>query len=81
MEPRATWIRGALLTTGLLRGLTIVGWVITLVVGPGGGCPVVRLRPSVRRAGVILLGYGLAYYVVGFPPASRSEKQREHRWD
>jgi hypothetical protein len=55
----------ALLTSGLLGGLTIVGWVITLVVGPVAAVQLWRFRQSGRRAGIILFGYGLAYYVVG----------------
>lgn len=55
----------ALLTSGLLGGLTIVGWVIALVVGPVAAVQLWRFRQSGRRAGIILFGYGLAYYVVG----------------
>ena len=55
----------ALLTSGLLGGLTIVGWVLALVVGPVAAVQLWRLRDSGRRAGIILFGYGLAYYVVG----------------
>jgi hypothetical protein len=50
---------------GLLGGLTIVGWVIALVVGPVATVQLWRLRQSGRRAGIILFGYGLAYYLVG----------------
>jgi hypothetical protein len=38
----------------LLGGLTIVGWVIALVVGP------VATVQRGRRAGIVLFGYGLA---------------------
>ena len=55
----------ALLTSGLLGSLTIVGWVIALVVGPVAAVQLWRFRNSGRRAGIILFGYGLAYYVVG----------------
>jgi hypothetical protein len=55
----------ALLTSGVLGGLTIVGWVLALVVGPVAAVQLWRLRDSGRRAGIILFGYGLAYYVVG----------------
>lgn len=55
----------ALLPSGLLGGLTIVGWVIALVVGPVATVQLWRFRPSGRRAGIILFGYGLAYYLLG----------------
>jgi len=54
-----------LLTSGLLGALTIVGWVIALAVGPVAAVQLWRFRESGRRAGIILFGYGLAYYVVG----------------
>jgi hypothetical protein len=63
---------GALLASGLLGGLTIVGWVITLVMGPIAAVQLWRFRDSGRRAGIILFGYGLAYYVVGLLDALRS---------
>jgi hypothetical protein len=55
----------ALVTSGLLGGLTILGWVLTLVAGPVAAVQLWRFRDSGRRAGIILFGYGLAYYVVG----------------
>jgi hypothetical protein len=53
------------LASGLLGGLTIVGWVIALVVGPVATVQLWRFRQSGRRAGIVLFGYGLAYYLVG----------------
>jgi hypothetical protein len=55
----------ALVTSGLLGALTIVGWVIALVVGPVAAVQLWRFRPGGRSAGIILFGYGLAYYLVG----------------
>src|SRR5512134_1750458 len=55
----------ALLTSGVVGGLTIVGWVIALVVGPVATVQLWRFRQSGRRAGIVLFGYGLAYYLVG----------------
>jgi hypothetical protein len=55
----------ALLSAGLLGGLTIVGWAIALVAGPVAAVQLWRFRQSGRRAGIILFGYGLAYYLVG----------------
>ena len=73
----------ALLTSGLARGLTIVGWAIALVVGPAAAVKLWRFRPSGCRAGIILFGYGLAYYVVGLlalrspgPPPGTSSRQQ-----
>jgi hypothetical protein len=56
---------GAILISGLLGSLTVVGWVIALVVGPVAAVQLWRFRETGRRAGIILFGYGLAYYVVG----------------
>jgi hypothetical protein len=56
---------GPLLSSGLLGGLTIVGWVIALVVGPVAAVQLWRFRESGRRAGIILFGFGLLYYAVG----------------
>jgi hypothetical protein len=55
----------ALVTSGLLGGLTIVGWVIALVVGPVAAVQLWRFRQSGRRAGIVLFGSGVAYYLVG----------------
>ena len=55
----------ALPSSGLLGGLTIVGWVIALVVGPVAAVQLWRFRQSGRRAGIILFGFGLAYYLLG----------------
>jgi hypothetical protein len=56
---------GALLRSGLLGGLTVVGWLITLVVGPVAAVQLWRFRESGRRAGIVLFGFGCVYYVVG----------------
>jgi hypothetical protein len=56
---------GALLKSGLLGVLTLVGWAITLVIGPVAAIQLWRFRQSGRRAAIVLFGYGLAYYVVG----------------
>jgi hypothetical protein len=45
-----------LLASGLLGGLTIVGWVIALVVGPVATVQLWRFRENGRRAGVIFFG-------------------------
>ena len=55
----------ALLSAGLLGGLTLVEWVIALVAGPVAAVQLWRFRESGRHAGIVLFGYGLAYYVVG----------------
>ena len=55
----------ALLASGMLGALTIVGWVIALFAGPVAAVQLWRFRQSGRRAGIILFGYGLAYYLVG----------------
>jgi len=55
----------ALLMSGLLGVLTLVGWIITLVIGPVAAVHLWKLRESGRRAGLLLFGYGLMYYVLG----------------
>ena len=55
----------ALVSAGLLGGLTIVGWAIALVAGPVAAVQLWRFRQSGRRAGILLFGYGLAYHLVG----------------
>jgi hypothetical protein len=55
----------ALLASGLLGVLTLVGWIVTLVIGPVAAVQLWKLRESGRRAGLLLFGYGLAYYVLG----------------
>lgn len=39
--------------------------MVTLVVGPVAAVQLWRFRESGRRAGIVLFGFGLAYYVVG----------------
>jgi hypothetical protein len=48
----------------LLGWMTIVGWVISVLVGPVAAVQLWRFRGSGRRAGIIVFGYGFAYYVV-----------------
>jgi hypothetical protein len=57
-------LRG-LLTSGLLGGLTILGWMIVFVAGPVAGVQLWRFRESGRHAGIILFGYNVAYYIAG----------------
>ena len=52
-------------SAGALGVLTIIGWAITLTAGPVATVQLWRFRETGRRAGIILFGYGLAYYVVG----------------
>jgi hypothetical protein len=59
--------------SGLLGGMTILGWVITLVAGPAAAVSLWKLRRRGRRAGIILFGYGLAYYLVGLIALRSSE--------
>jgi hypothetical protein len=55
----------ALFASGLLGVLTIFGWTVSLVMGPITAIQLWRLRESGRRAGIVLFGYGLGYYLVG----------------
>jgi len=56
---------GPLIRPGILGALTLMGWIVTLVCGPIAAVQLWRFRESGRRAGIILFGFGLAYYVVG----------------
>ena len=56
---------GQLLKTGWIGRLTMVGWIIALVVGPIAAVQLWRFREGGRRAGIVLFGSGLVYYVVG----------------
>jgi hypothetical protein len=56
---------GLLLRSGLLGGLTVVGWGVALAVGPVAAVQLWRFQESGRRAGIILFGSGLVYYGLG----------------
>ena len=51
--------------TSVLGAATYIDWAITLVAGPITAMQLWRLRHSGRRAGVLMFGAGLAYYVMG----------------
>ena len=55
----------SLVGSGLLGILTLFGWVVSLTAGPFAAVQLWRRREGGRRAGMILFGYGLAYYVIG----------------
>jgi apolipoprotein N-acyltransferase len=46
--------------------LTLIGWAITLALGPFAAAQLWRHRESGRIAGLILFGFGAAYYLAGF---------------
>lgn len=55
----------ALSSAGAIGVLTLLGWAIALIAGPVAAVQLWRFRQSGRLAGIILFGYGLAYYVAG----------------
>ena len=55
----------SLMASGTLGILTILGWVVAVLVGPVAVVQLWRCRESGRRAGIVLFGYGLAYYAAG----------------
>jgi hypothetical protein len=67
------WFIASVAPTGGLRALatsklgfvTFGGWLIALVAGPVAVVQLWRFRDSGRRAGIILFGYGVAYYIIG----------------
>lgn len=55
-----------LLNAGALGIMTLLGWAVTLVLGPFAAVQLWRHRESGRRAGLVLFGLGVVYYGVGF---------------
>jgi hypothetical protein len=55
----------ALLETGLLGGLTIVGWCMTLFAGPVLAVHLWRATEVGRRIGIVFYGYAVVYYGAG----------------
>lgn len=56
---------GALLSIGVFGLLTLTSWVLTILVGPFAAVQLWRLRPSGRRATVLLAAFGTLYYLSG----------------
>jgi hypothetical protein len=54
-----------LMSAGVIGFLTIVGWLITLTIGPVAARRLWNHRETGRQAALILFGYGLLYYLVG----------------
>lgn len=55
----------AVLGTGVFGLLTVLGWLLTLLVGPVAAVQLWRLRPSGRRATALLAAYTTIYYASG----------------
>ena len=55
----------ALLGTGVFGLLTVLGWLLTLLVGPFAAVQLWRLRPSGRRVTAFLAAYTTIYYASG----------------
>jgi len=64
-----------LFATGMLGIATLLGWAVTLVLGPFVAVQLWRCRESGRRAGMILFGAGLAYYLIGYTALRTPEAQ------
>jgi hypothetical protein len=56
----------ALVRGGALGVLTLIGWAVTLALGPVTAVQLWRLKESGRKAGLILFGFGVVYYIAGF---------------
>lgn len=54
-----------LLSGGVLGWLTLIGWLVTLVLGPVAAIKLWRFAETGRRAAIVLFGFGLLYYVAG----------------
>jgi hypothetical protein len=57
---------GALIQSGLLGTVTIFGWLLAVIAGPLTAVQLWRFKEIGRRAGIVLCGFGVAYYVAGF---------------
>jgi hypothetical protein len=55
---------GALMATGAFGLITVLGWTLTLAVGPVAAVRLWRLRESGRRTTLLLAVYTLLYYIV-----------------
>ena len=56
---------GSLIASRLLGGLTIFGWLLAVVAGPVTAVQLWRFKETGRRAGIVLFGYSVAYYLAG----------------
>ena len=54
-----------LLRSGALGILTFVGWTVTLALGPVTAVQLWRFKETGRRAGLVLFGFGVVYYLSG----------------
>ena len=54
------------LAAGALGVLTIIGWVVTVTLGPVAAVQLWRLKESGRLAAIAVFGFGLVYYVAGY---------------
>ena len=66
---------GPALLSSALGVATILGWLITLVAGPVAAFQMWRLKESGRRAGLLLFGYALLFYAVGWFVLASPEAQ------
>jgi hypothetical protein len=56
---------GPLMRAGPLGVMTIIGWVVTIVIGPYAAVQLWRLSHRGRIAGLSLFAFGAAYYLAG----------------
>ena len=54
-----------LLRSGALGVMTFVGWTVTLALGPVTAVQLWRFKETGRRAGLVLFGFGVVYYLSG----------------
>jgi len=50
---------------GIFGAATILGWLLTLAIGPFASTQLWRLRESGRKASLLLAVYALLYYIAG----------------
>jgi hypothetical protein len=57
---------GPLMATGAFGLITVLGWVLTLAVGPVATVQLWRIRESGRLTSLFLAAYGVLYYAAGW---------------
>lgn len=66
----------SMLQTGPLGIMTLIGWALTLTLGPIAAVQLWRHRESGRLAGLVIFAFGVVYYLAGFfwlgTPAAQS---------
>ena len=66
-----------LLRSGALGIMTFIGWTVTLALGPITAVQLGRYKETGRRAGLVLFGFGVVYYLSGLLWLSAQDAQSQ----